>query len=388
MIKETIDINQLDQIIENTIHSIEESQNQICDICEYARQEYKRTEEELRELKVQIINTAQFIEQLKRKLKSSKLHLIKMSQIHGDYTEEEVREAYEIADQYRIQLAVYQEREQLLVQKRNGLEIQLKSLNKITEKAEHLNKNVSIAMDVLTGDLKNISSHIGDLYVTRLLGMKILYAQEEERRRIAREIHDGPAQLMSNMVVKSDLCLKLMDRDQDRCKYELINLKDMIQTSMGDVRRIIYDLRPMMLDDLGLLPALERHIYQIEELSGIDIYFEGEAPTYFLEPVVSLTLFRLTQEALNNIIKHSEATKVHIKFSFLDECVELFIKDNGIGFDVEEVKRKKQRESGFGLCAMKERVHLLQGNFEIRSQVGRGTRCYVTIPLTKETKGE
>lgn len=388
MVRKKLNMKVLDEIIEDTIHRIQESRDQIYDIRNYAEEEYRRIESELKELRSYIMETTQYVEELRKKLSSSKQYLMKISKNHEKYTEKEMKIAYEIADQYRIQLAVVQEREQVLIQKRNGLEIQLKSLHKITEKADHINKNVALAMDVLTENLKNLSTHIGELYETRTLGMKILYAQEEERQRIAREIHDGPAQLMSHMVLKSDLCLKLLTVDTDQCKDELLNLKYMLQKNMGDIRRIIYDLRPMILDDLGLIPALERHIQQVEEVSGFDIYFKKESPTFLLPPALSLTLFRIVQEALNNVVKHAKATQVYIRLGFLKEYIELFIKDDGIGFNVEDKKLREEDAAGFGLYAMKERVHLLQGEFEIRSQIGYGTRYYIRIPLTEEIKGE
>ncbi|NMA82653.1 MAG: sensor histidine kinase [Epulopiscium sp.] len=376
-----LDIKQLDHIIKNAIQSIEESQSQIFDIQEYAEKEHKQIEKEIEKLKFQILNTLELSDEYQRKLRLSKMHLLKINKNHGEYTEQEMKEAYEDADYYRVQLAIYQEREQMLIQKRNGMEIQLISLSKITQKAQHLNQNVGIAMDILTGDLKNIANHIGDLYTSQLLGMKILHAQEEERQRISREIHDGPAQSMSHILLKSELCLKLLDKDTDQTKEELTELRDMIKFNMEDIRRIIYDLRPMILDDLGLIPALERHIEQVQEESGLDISFEGEVSAFKLAPDIGLTLFRVTQEALRNIVKHAKATKVEVRLSFLKDYIELFIKDDGVGFNMAEIESRQGEHAGFGISAMRERVMLLQGKFEIRSQIGGGTRCYATIPL-------
>ncbi|HAA38204.1 MAG TPA: hypothetical protein DCE00_04970 [Firmicutes bacterium] len=138
----------------------------------------------------------------------------------------------------------------------------------------------------------------------------------------------------------------------------------------------------MSLDDLGIIPTLERYISKINEEHDIMIKFITKGTPCFLPSIISLTLFRLAQEALNNILKHAHATEATVKLSFLEEYIELFISDNGRGFDVEEVHKKIRDDgSGFGLSSMKERTELLDGEFSIRSEPNQGTRYYIRIPL-------
>lgn len=375
-------MDQLDKILKRTIDSIEQSKNEIYDIAEHAQQEYQQLQQELNELKTQISNTIDLVESFEKALKKSRLELMQVNKNFEKYSQEEMKEIYAKADQLRISLAVEKEREQMLIQKRNELEVRLKRSAKTVEKAENLINHVAIAMNFLTGDLKDISNQIEDLQEKKSLGIKILRAQENERQRVAREIHDGPAQSMSNVVLKSELCIKLLDRDLDKARQELINLKEMVRISIQDVRRIIYDLRPMSLDDLGIIPTLERYISKINEEHDIMIKFITKGTPCFLPSIISLTLFRLAQEALNNILKHAHATEATVKLSFLEEYIELFISDNGRGFDVEEVHKKIRDDgSGFGLSSMKERTELLDGEFSIRSEPNQGTRYYIRIPL-------
>ncbi|NLK98256.1 MAG: sensor histidine kinase [Epulopiscium sp.] len=377
-----VNMDQLDKILKRTIDSIEQSKNEIYDIAEHAQQEYQQLQQELHELKTQISNTIDLVESFEKALKKSRLELMQVNKNFEKYSQEEMKEIYAKADQLRISLAVEKEREQMLIQKRNELEVRLKRSAKTVEKAENLINHVAIAMNFLTGDLKDISNQIEDLQEKKSLGIKILRAQENERQRVAREIHDGPAQSMSNVVLKSELCIKLLDRDLDKARQELINLKEMVRISIQDVRRIIYDLRPMSLDDLGIIPTLERYISKINEEHDIMIKFITKGTPCFLPSIISLTLFRLAQEALNNILKHAHATEATVKLSFLEEYIELFISDNGRGFDVEEVHKKIRDDgSGFGLSSMKERTELLDGEFSIRSEPNQGTRYYIRIPL-------
>lgn len=377
-----VNMDQLDKILRRTIDNIEQSKNEIYDIAEHAQQEYHKLEKELTELKEQIISTIELVDSFEKSLKKSKLELMQINKNFDKYSQEEMKAIYSKADQLRIDLAVEKEREQMLIQRRNDLEIRLKHSAKTVEKAESLINHVAVAMNFLTGDLKNISNQIEDLQEKKTLGIKILKAQEKERQRVAREIHDGPAQSMSNVVLKSEYCIKVLDRDIEKARQELVNLKEMVRISIQDVRRIIYDLRPMSLDDLGIIPTLERHISKIVDNNHLIIKFTTSGNPCVLPSIVSLTIFRLAQEALNNILKHSNATEANVKLSFLEDNIELFISDNGEGFDISEVHKKiKDDGSGFGLSSMKERTQLLDGEFVIRSEPNQGTRYYIRIPL-------
>jgi len=129
--------------------------------------------------------------------------------------------------------------------------MRLKEAYKTVEKADNLISQIGISLSYLTGDLENVSLQIEDMKQKRLLGIRIIKAQEEERQRVAREIHDGPAQSMSNIVLKAEICERLVDSDPEKAKDELRTLKSVVRDTLRDVRKIIYDLRPMSLDDLG-----------------------------------------------------------------------------------------------------------------------------------------
>jgi two-component system sensor histidine kinase DegS len=231
-----------------------------------------------------------------------------------------------------------------------------------------------------------VSLQLEGLQHKQLLGLKIIKAQEEERQRVARDIHDGPAQLMSNVVLKAEICERMIDVDLDKAREELRNLKRIVRDSLQDVRKIIYDLRPMSLDDLGLVPTLQRYVLTFQEESGISVSFQtmGVQPSE-LKSVISLTVFRIVQEALNNVTKHANARNVGIQLEFLQKSLKLYVFDDGAGFDTEKLKQRHEDISGgFGLVSMRERVELLDGEMIISSEPGRGTRLNITIPFTQE----
>jgi two-component system sensor histidine kinase DegS len=380
-----IDINRLDKIIKKTIEAINNSRNEIYDIAENARKECNKLEEELFQLKIQVKEIIERVEVLEAELKESKKRLLLVNKNFGKYSQSQLKEAYEKADNLRVELAVKREQEQNLIRRRNELEVRLKDSLKTIEKADRLASHVGVAMGYLKGDLQEISLQLEDLQQKQLLGLRIIKAQEDERQRVARDIHDGPAQSMSNLVLKAEICERLVDVDVEKVKTELRNLKRIVRESLQDVRKIIYNLRPMSLDDLGIIPTLQRFISNFQDDTGIMVSFKHKGVYVDSKPVISLTIFRIVQEALSNVNKHARAQNIVVNIEFLTSEIKLYIYDDGEGFNVDDLKVKNNDiNSGFGLVSMKERIELLGGDFKINSEIGKGTRINILIPLMHE----
>ena len=206
----------------------------------------------------------------------------------------------------------------------------------------------------------------------------------EERRRIAREIHDGLAQDLAGLRFRVRLWHTLVDDDPAQMHVELDGLRDLLREKIRDVRRSIFALRPVALDELGFYPALRQFIGEFGEQNQlyIDLRITGppERLPVFLEPV----LFRITQESLNNVGKHTQAQMVWIALDLTSpDVVRLRIRDDGEGFDLALLEQAFQR-GHLGLKQMRERVENLQGVFELHSQLGSGTEIQVILPLTGE----
>jgi len=239
-------------------------------------------------------------------------------------------------------------------------------------------------MEYLKGDLFNLNVQLEDAEKRKYLAIRVIKAQEEERSRVAREIHDGPAQILSNVVLKAEICEKLIDADINRAKEELKNLKKIVRESLMDVRRIIYALRPMSLEDIGLIPTLQKYIDKFSSDTGITISFHKRGEDREVnDDNLTLTIFRVVQEALNNIRKHSEAKNASVTIEFTPMNIVLTISDKGKGFDTETIKvDKDDNMGGFGLFSIKERIELLDGTMEIKSCSGKGTTIRVVLPYT------
>ncbi|WP_024834205.1 sensor histidine kinase [Ruminiclostridium josui] len=376
---------QMNEIITKTIKSLESGKNEIVEIAENSRKECKRLEDELVTLKHQVFEIVSVIENLEHELKLSKKKLYDVNRDFSRHSQNELAKAYQTADNIRVELAVRREQETFLIRRRNDLELRIKDCIKTLERADNLIGHVGIALDYLSGDLQNAGEQLDNLQQRQLLGIKIIEAQEEERKRVAREIHDGPAQSMSNIVIKAEICERLLDKDINEARKELQNLKKVMRDSLQEVRKIIYNLRPMALDDLGLLPTLERYVISFKEETGIDVQLRAKAINEEIKPVISLAVFRIVQESLNNVLKHAKAKKVSILLEHVNKKLIIIITDNGVGFNTEEVKMiEPESTGGFGLLSMKERVALLEGKVDIVSQVGVGTKITIHIPLLDE----
>ncbi len=210
-------------------------------------------------------------------------------------------------------------------------------------------------------------------------GLKILEAQELERKRIARDLHDSTVQNLTNLAHKTELCTKLIDLDSIRAKLELQTMINTIKTTINDMRSIIFNLRPMSLDDLGLLSTVERYINEISK-NDIKVSLEKVNSEIDLLPVMNLTLFRIIQEACNNILKHSKAKHIYVKIIYNNDSIELFIVDDGVGFNTNK-KVTNNLSTNFGLSMMRERVFLLSGEIEIKSEKEKGTSIHIRVPI-------
>lgn len=204
----------------------------------------------------------------------------------------------------------------------------------------------------------------------------LVNAQETERQRLSRQMHDGPAQALSNFILQTEIAMRLFDVDAAQAKEELNNLKSSAMGTFQKVRNFIFELRPMMLDDLGLVPTVRRYADAFKEQTSLDVSVTITGNERRLEPYLEVMLFRALQELLGNAARHSQATHVKVMLDMGDDRVRVSVDDNGRGFDPEAV----QQGTSLGLKLIRERAEMLGGNFEVDSAIGRGTRISFAVP--------
>jgi len=204
----------------------------------------------------------------------------------------------------------------------------------------------------------------------------LVNAQETERQRLSRQMHDGPAQALSNFILQTEIAMRLMDIDAGQARDELNNLKTSAMGTFQKVRNFIFELRPMMLDDLGLVPTVRRYAEAFKEQAGLDISVTITGNERRLEPYLEVMIFRAIQELLGNAARHSQATLVKVMLDLGEDRVRVSVDDNGKGFDPESV----QQGNSLGLKLIRERAEMLGGTFEIDSTLGTGARILFAVP--------
>lgn len=215
-----------------------------------------------------------------------------------------------------------------------------------------------------------------------LLSSLAITAQEEERRRLARELHDDTAQALASVLVH----LRVLERTDDPAQFRdrLGDFRLLVQRALDDVRRMALDLRPSTLDDLGLVPALESVLRETGERWGLRTAFSCQGLSRRLSPRAELMVYRIVQEALNNIVKHANATEVSVNAGQTNGTLTVTVRDNGRGFDVAGALASRER--GLGLFGMEERAALAGGSVRVQSDLGSGTVVTAIIPTSDEPR--
>ncbi|WP_062108963.1 sensor histidine kinase [Bacillus niameyensis] len=373
-----LNVKELDSIVEQMIETVDKSKDEIFQIGEQCRQEHESLVTELQQIKDQVANVIEESDSLEKSSRLARRRLSEVSRNFKAYSEEQVREVYEFAHNLQTQHLMNEQLEKQLRQRRDDLERRLLGLQETIERSDFLVSQISVVSNYLVSDIKDIGLVLEDAKMKQDFGLRIIEAQEEERKRISREIHDGPAQLLANVLIRSDLAVKVhKEQGADQAFQEIRSLKEMIRGALYEVRRIIYDLRPMALDDLGLIPTLKKYLETMEDYhKNVKITFSHLGEEKRLSTKYEVALFRLIQESINNALKHAEAKEIKVKLEFRNEIVTAIIRDNGVGFDPEVKKHQS-----FGLIGMKERITILEGELAIDSVANKGTAIKIKIPL-------
>jgi signal transduction histidine kinase len=242
------------------------------------------------------------------------------------------------------------------------------------------------------GDLLGVAIEQANLYEQlrqgreryRQLARQVILAQEEERRRIARELHDETSQVLSGLALNLQALIEMAKivGIQDREFIARLEKTHSLAIQIGnEVSRLIADLRPTLLDTLGLIPAIRQHAESNLTSLGINVSFESEGISSPLPSELEVGLFRWAQGAIGNIMQHSQARNATISFKRKGDELVLCIKDDGQGFDVSQLTGIDESGRGAGLFSMKERVRLLGGSCSVQSQPGQGTIVTARVPL-------
>lgn len=338
-------------------------------------EEQERTKRELSEMDILVRQSTMEVERLAQRELTVTNHLRDLEVNLERYGKPEIKNICTTAQEVRMRLQVTKSQLEQHQYRQNALR---DKSNKLTEMVTLLNSligNSGGGGDEETAESQEQTSQEN-------LIADIIQSQEEERRRISIQMHDGPAQQMSNLVVRAEICLRMIDRDIDQSRSELTGLKTAINSTLQVIRGFIFDLRPMTLEDLGLIPTLRRFSTEFGEKNSLEVNLMvqdigGRLPMHY-----EVTIFRFVQEALNNVAKHANATQARVFFSISEGLLQVVVEDNGGGFHVNETLADRSKRRNMGISSMRQQIEvLLRGEFGIESTLGRGTRVAAAIPL-------
>ena len=326
------------------------------------RTELEQVRTEVSEIGMLVEQSQGEVDKLAKRNASITTHLHQIQAHFDSMPREDIRSTYE----------AFQDAQQRLFTMRGQLE-------KLQSDEAHLNRYEKFlvkTLQIVEGrpalDIADLTSG-GDKII-----QEIIEAQENERRTISRQIHDGPAQVLSNFILHTEIALRLFDTDQDQAREELTSLKAAATSAFSQVRDFIFDLRPMMLDDLGMVPTVRRYSEAFKEKTGLDINLVITGTERRLEPHREVLIFRATQSLLRNVRDHAQATEVKIMLDLGEHLARVSVEDNGRGFDPELIS--KEEEKKYSLPMLQERIEMVGGSLELESAAGEGTRVAFSIP--------
>ena len=210
---------------------------------------------------------------------------------------------------------------------------------------------------------------------------RLIAVEEDIRRRLARDLHDGPAQLLTAIIISIEFVQRLMAREPDRVAEELDNLVPLAQKALRQVRTLLFDLRPVVLETQGLVPALESYVRRQQETNGLTYHLEIRDFAGRLVPQAERAIFGIVQEAVGNVRKHAQAQNVWISLERRGDDLWVEIRDDGRGFDVGAVSARYDESGSLGMLNMQERADVLGGRLTVHSRPGQGTTISLSAPL-------
>ena len=229
-----------------------------------------------------------------------------------------------------------------------------------------------------------MAGHVAELEAyrsgARALASRILSAQEAERVRVSRELHDDTGQALTLILVRLQL-IENMTRDAE-VRRELAELRELVVDTLDGVRRLAVQLGPSILEDLGLRSGLEWLVDRVREDAGLQVDLTLDSDVDGVPSTTAIAVFRVAQEALTNVVRHARATRAELHLSAEDGVLTLAVADDGVGFDVDEARARPA--ASVGLFGMAERVALVGGTIELLSRKGAGTRVVMRVPVREE----
>lgn len=372
-------VKSLEKIVRDITLTIEKSKIQIMEIYENTLSNISELEEKNLELKAELLDIIAQVDGKTKEEKRSRQELMFVSKDLKKYQEEDIRKVYYKTTKVQSDLAILKNKEEELRSRRDITERQIRKSMDLLKKAEKLTTQIGVASSFLSTQMLDLINDMATNEKKQMFSPYIIKAQEDERMRLAREIHDGSAQTMASIVLKVELIERLLETNPKRVIEELADLKSTTKFALKEVRKIIFDLRPMSIDDIGLPNTLRNYFAIVKDQTNLFGALQVIGEEEPLDKDISLTIFRVLQEGINNIYHHAESNAFQIKLDFsISKYIHVTLIDRGKGFNVN----KKRRHNSFGIVGMQERIAIVGGEINFESAEGRGTTVTIKVPYS------
>ncbi len=332
-------------------------------------QEAQRIENDRGEIDMLVRQSRGETETLSRREQQMTNRLRQVETNLDNYSRDEIREIYTTVRDTQMRLFVMRSQAEQLEHKRQTLEQYAEQLSRLHESLQRMDSSAPAPAPA-----------IAQLATPQQTIIRIIDAQEKERQMLARQMHDGPASSLSNLVLQAEVVERLFEVNPSQARAELGALKNTVNLTFQRTRDFIFNLRPMMLDDLGLFPTLRRYVQEFQSKTGITSQLTIMGKDRRLPAHSEVILFRVIQELLGNVEHHANANRVLVSLDVGEQFVSATVEDDGNGFDVQQTLSDARGGKTLGIGNILERVELLGGEIRFESSIGRGTRVSLRLP--------
>ncbi|MBS6062692.1 sensor histidine kinase [Criibacterium bergeronii] len=358
--------------LQGIIESVQQGKEEIFAISEKIGIDNKKVLVQLEKLKSKVNKQTKDRDELKLLAQESRKKLSDVSSNFNLYSQQDIEQAYIEANKLQLKLTKKENELKLLLNNIESLESRLSENEELHSKSTDILNKIDVISEYLSYDFSKKDNEPQNNTI------KWIMLMENEKGRISRDIHDGPAQSVASLVIKTDIIKKLLTKNTSmtNIQNELNDLKYQLRSVINEIRKIIYDLRPSSLNELGIIDSIKGLISKTKENKQINIEFQLIENSQIKSTTSQITCYRVIQECLTNIVKHAKAENVNICLVIEPNYIKIKVNDDGIGFDMTEAKGK---DNSFGLSSIKERITLMNGEVDITSTPD-GTTINASIP--------
>ena len=358
--------------LQGIIESVQQGKEEIFAISEKLEIDNKKVLVQLEKLKSKVNKQTKDRDEFKLLAQESRKKLSDVSSNFNLYSQQDIEQAYIEANKLQLKLTKKENELKLLLNNIESLESRLSENEELHSKSTDILNKIDVISEYLSYDFSKKDNEPQNNTI------KWIMLMENEKGRISRDIHDGPAQSVASLVIKTDIIKKLLTKNTSmtNIQNELNDLKYQLRSVINEIRKIIYDLRPSSLNELGIIDSIKGLISKTKENKQINIEFQLIENSQIKSTTSQITCYRVIQECLTNIVKHAKAENVNICLDIEPNYIKIKVNDDGIGFDMTEAKVK---DNSFGLSSIKERITLMNGEVDITSTPD-GTTINASIP--------